>query len=68
MPHTKGDADPVALEIARAAQKAAEPAVVILFGSRARGDHRPNSDVDLLVVANDEQSRARARSRRRGRR
>ena len=23
---------------------------VILFGSRARGDHRPNSDLDLLVV------------------
>jgi predicted nucleotidyltransferase len=23
---------------------------VILFGSRARGDHRENSDIDLLVV------------------
>ena len=23
---------------------------VILFGSRARGDHHPDSDVDLLVV------------------
>jgi predicted nucleotidyltransferase/HEPN domain-containing protein len=53
MPHTKGDADPVALEIARAAQEAAEPAVVILFGSRARGDHRPNSDVDLLVITKE---------------
>jgi predicted nucleotidyltransferase/HEPN domain-containing protein len=53
MLHTKGDADPVALEIARAAQEAAEPAVVILFGSRARGDHRPNSDVDLLVITKE---------------
>jgi len=28
----------------------ARPLAVILFGSRARGDHRPTSDVDLLVV------------------
>ncbi len=26
------------------------PLRIILFGSRARGDHRPSSDVDLLVV------------------
>ena len=29
---------------------AAEPEKIILFGSRARGDARPDSDVDLLVV------------------
>ena len=46
-------ADPLALAIARAAQDAAPDAVVILFGSRARGDHRPDSDVDLLVIADD---------------
>jgi len=23
---------------------------VVLFGSRARGDHRPDSDIDLMVV------------------
>jgi len=28
----------------------AHPLAVILFGSRACGDHRPTSDVDLLVV------------------
>ena len=27
-----------------------DPERVILFGSRARGDHRPDSDIDLLVV------------------
>lgn len=27
-----------------------QPLRIILFGSRARGDHRPDSDVDLLVV------------------
>jgi predicted nucleotidyltransferase len=26
------------------------PLKIILFGSRARGGHRPDSDVDLLVV------------------
>jgi len=26
------------------------PLAIILFGSRARNDHQPNSDVDLLVV------------------
>ena len=27
---------------------------VFLFGSRARGDHRPDSDIDLAVVLHDE--------------
>ena len=40
----------VALGAAQAAQKAVTPDTVILFGSRARGDQRPNSDIDLLVV------------------
>lgn len=31
------------------------PVRVILFGSRARGDARPDSDYDLLVVVDDEQ-------------
>jgi hypothetical protein len=30
------------------------PRRVILFGSRARGDHRPDSDIDLLVVVDDD--------------
>lgn len=28
----------------------ARPDKIILFGSRARGDHRPTSDLDLLVI------------------
>lgn len=29
------------------------PARIVLFGSHARGDARPDSDVDLLVVLDD---------------
>lgn len=32
---------------------AADPEQVVLFGSRARGDARPHSDVDLLVVESE---------------
>ncbi|MEA1052832.1 nucleotidyltransferase domain-containing protein [Lamprobacter modestohalophilus] len=28
----------------------ADPEAIILFGSRARGDARPDSDIDLLVI------------------
>jgi uncharacterized protein len=31
--------------------EALDPQAIWLFGSRARGDHRPDSDFDLLVVA-----------------
>jgi uncharacterized protein len=31
-----------------------EPRRVILFGSRARGDAGPDSDIDLLVVVDDD--------------
>lgn len=41
---------PTALAAAQAAQEAVVPDTVILFGSRARGDYRPNSDIDLLVI------------------
>ena len=39
----------VALAIERIVQSA-HPARIIAFGSRARGEYRPESDVDLLVV------------------
>ena len=49
--------DPLALEIARAAQEWAKPAVVVLFGSRARGNYRDDSDIDLLVITDDAEPR-----------
>lgn len=37
-------------EVTRRLVAAAPGAKVILFGSRARGDDRPDSDLDLLVI------------------
>lgn len=37
------------------------PEAIILFGSRARGDARPDSDVDLLVVESEPFSPQRSR-------
>lgn len=45
-------------EIVRRIVAAARPEKVILFGSRARGDARLDSDIDLLVVADDPQPRS----------
>lgn len=45
--------DARALAIAQAVQDDLAPATVILFGSRAVGDYRPDSDVDLLVVTDE---------------
>lgn len=39
----------------------ANPDAVILFGSRARGDARPDSDVDLLIIEREPFSPQRSR-------
>ena len=49
--------DRMAKAIAQAVQDEMPGARVILFGSRARGDHRPNSDTDLLVIIPDDANR-----------
>ena len=38
------------MKIAKQVHRAARAKQTFLFGSRARGDHLPNSDIDLLVV------------------
>ena len=43
-------ADRRALDVARKIHSMAESEQTILFGSRARGDHRPDSDVDVLII------------------
>ena len=46
-----GRPDAAALRaIVAAVVGAAHPLTIVLFGSRARGDHRPTSDADLLVI------------------
>lgn len=48
-------------EITRRIRDVSDPEQIILFGSRARGDFRPDSDVDLLVIKdNFESTRAEA--------
>ncbi len=42
--------DPTIQDIVRAVVEASDPERIILFGSAARGDVGPDSDVDLLVV------------------
>jgi len=47
-------------EIVRRIVATAHPEKVILFGSRARGDARPDSDIDLLVIADSTEPRYRS--------
>ena len=49
-PATHRPPDPKACAVARAVGEAVHPAKVILFGSRARGDFTPDSDIDLLII------------------
>ena len=57
---------PLGLTAAQAAQDAVAPDIVILFGSRARGDHRPESDIDLLVIHQEQRDVAIAIAGRAG--
>ena len=52
-PVTQG-CDPRARAVAEAVYAAVRPVAVILFGSRARGDYREDSDVDLLIITADD--------------
>jgi predicted nucleotidyltransferase len=45
--------DPVINDVLERLVRAFNPLKIILFGSRARGDARSDSDVDLLVVMPD---------------
>jgi predicted nucleotidyltransferase len=46
-------------EVVRRIVAVGDPERVILFGSRARGDARPDSDIDLLIVQETDDPPAR---------
>jgi len=46
-------------EIIRRIVEVAQPEKIIMFGSAARGEMGPNSDVDVLVVKSDVEHRGR---------
>jgi predicted nucleotidyltransferase len=48
--------DALLAEIIRRIVAASDPQEIILFGSRARGDARSDSDLDLLVIKEDIES------------
>ncbi len=49
----------VLAEIVRRLVEAVDPDRIVLFGSRARGDSRPDSDLDLLIVKDSAEPRHR---------
>ena len=52
--HGRVDPDRQLERLLRAARRDESVLAVILFGSRARGDHRPHSDVDVCLVSTPE--------------
>ena len=52
--------DPTAVTKAADIQRLLHPAQVILVGSRAAGDHRPDSDIDLIAICPDAATRDKA--------
>jgi len=48
--HLKSPSDEILQEIVRRIAEVAQPEKIILFGSAARGEAGPDSDLDLLVV------------------
>src|SRR5438045_9341941 len=51
--------DALLQEIVARIVRVAQPDKIILFGSRARGDARQDSDIDLLVIAPSSKARYR---------
>ena len=46
-------------EIVRRLVEATDPDQIVMFGSRARGDARPDSDLDLLIIKDSDEPRHR---------
>jgi predicted nucleotidyltransferase len=59
MTQTRTFDEKILQEIIRRVVEVASPEKIILFGSAARGDMGPNSDVDLLVIVDNHLHRRR---------
>jgi len=57
--HTRTLADKTLQEVIRRVVEVAQPERIILFGSAARGEMGPHSDVDLLVIKGGEYDQSR---------
>lgn len=57
MPSSEIDTDSLITEIVKRLVASAHPRKVILFGSYARGNPGPDSDIDILVIEDTVQSR-----------
>ncbi len=55
--------DDLLQQMTRVIVREVEPERIILFGSHARGEARPDSDVDLLVIEREPFGRERSRRR-----
>jgi uncharacterized protein len=62
LPHLADDEVHALVDIVERLIAAYEPERIYLFGSKARGDHGPNSDFDLLIVVSNDAPDERKRS------
>jgi DNA polymerase sigma len=56
--HSRSIESDLLAEIVRRIVQVSAPIKVVLFGSRAPGSNRPDSDLDLLVIQESNESRA----------
>jgi predicted nucleotidyltransferase len=63
MASTAEVSDNLLSQMARVIVQEVEPERIILFGSHARGEARPDSDVDLLVIEREGFGKQRSRRR-----
>jgi predicted nucleotidyltransferase len=60
---TTADVSDLLSQMAQVIVQEVQPERIILFGSHARGDARPDSDVDLLVIEREGFGKLRSRRR-----
>jgi len=54
--------DQLLLQVVDRTLAVGQPAKIVLFGSRARNDHKPDSDLDILIIESSEEAAIQRRS------